>query len=188
MSIRALTDMALERDAGVPAQPRARARAARAQGRAQPPAGGAAGAASREQSRTDVLISAIPTEVLGPYTALVGLIVSTIDEPQEDERATLRWALYAAGLVAIAVWLGAAYVRERTSSRKRSFPLAETMAALIAFAAWGLVMPGAPLAIEVTGDDLTIATGLITAGGVLLVGLMAAPLRKPSKTGDRNAM
>jgi hypothetical protein len=182
MSIRALTDMALERDAGVPAQPRARARAARAQG-AGAPGGAAAAPAAGDQSRTDVLVSAIPTEVLGPYTALVGLIVSTIDEPQEDERATLRWVLYGAGLVAIAVWLGGSYVRERTPTRKRRFPVAETIAALIAFAAWGLVMPGTPLALSVTGDDLTIATGLITAGGVLLVSLMAAPLRKPSKSG-----
>jgi hypothetical protein len=52
---------------------------------------------------------------------------------------------------------------------------------MIAFAAWGLVMPGTPLAINVTGDDLIISTLVITVGGAFLVGLMTQPLTQQVK-------
>ena len=57
-------------------------------------------ASEEEQRRTDLLIHAIPTEVLAPYTALVGGIVATIDAG-EDDQAFLRWTIYVVGIAAI---------------------------------------------------------------------------------------
>ena len=170
MSIQSMSALAVERDAGTPRRPAARQRTAR---EAKPPP-------EDQQRRADVLINAIPTEVLGPYTAIVGIIVATITVGEPD-RELLRWLLYAAGLLAIIVWLGSAYVRE--SDTKRRFPLAETLAALFAFGTWGLVMPGSPLSLSLSGDDLTIWTAIITALGVFLVGaVMGTPLKGEVKT------
>jgi hypothetical protein len=110
----------------------------------------------------------------------VGVIVSTIGAG-EGARLVMRWILYAAGFLAIAVWLGGAYIRQ--PKKKRRFPVAETLAATFAFAAWGLVMPGSPLSASVGGDDLTIWTAIITAVGVFLVGVvMGSPLKKAAGT------
>ena len=75
---------------------------------------------------------AIPTEVLALYTGVVTVVVSNSDAA--DRHLSMRWTLYILGFVAIAVWLGGAYVR--TPAKKRRFPFVETVAALIAFAAW----------------------------------------------------
>jgi hypothetical protein len=166
MSIQSMANLAAERDSGTPRKPAARRGAARA-GEPAPP---------DQQTRTDVLISSIPTEVLGPYTAIVGVIVSTIDAG-ESNREFLRWVLYGVGLVAIIFWLGSVYLRG--ADKKRRFPVAETLAALFAFAGWGLVMPGSPLSLSLSGDDLTIWTAIITAAAVFLVGVLAGtPLKK----------
>src|SRR4051812_29722791 len=84
MSLQALTRLAVERDKEAP-----------------PTAG-----------RSDVLIASIPTEVLGPYTAIVGVIVSTIDngDPTHD---TVRWGVYIGGLVAVLLSLTAGYLRQK---------------------------------------------------------------------------
>jgi hypothetical protein len=54
----------------------------------------------------------------------------------------------------------------------------ETISAALAFAAWGLVMPGSPLSIDTHGDDLTIATALISAAGVLGLAALGVRLSK----------
>jgi hypothetical protein len=57
----------------------------------------------------------------------------------------------------------------------------ETVAALVAFGAWGLVMPGSPLSAALSGDDLTIWTGILTIGGAFVVTLLANPLQQAAK-------
>jgi hypothetical protein len=85
--------------------------------------------------------------------------------------------LYFAFLLIVIAWLGITYFTRTTkSSRKRKFPWVETISAAVAFAAWGLVMPGSPLSVDVTGDDLTIATALISAGAVLALGLLGVKM------------
>lgn len=133
-----------------------------------------------EQNAKDLVIAAIPTEVLAPYTALLAGIVATI-EPGESPRSTLRWWIYAAALVAIIAFLGISYVRNRAPRTTRKFPWAGTLAACVAFAAWGLVMPGSPLSVELSGDDLTIWTVILTIGGAFLVGLITLPLKGKAK-------
>jgi uncharacterized membrane-anchored protein len=134
-----------------------------------------------EQGRTDLLIHAIPTEVLAPYTALVGGIVATIDA-EESDQAFLRWAIYTVGLAAIILYFGVSYSRQKAKDSKRRFPWAGTLAALMAFAVWGLVMPGSPLSLELSGDTLTRWTLILTVGGAFLVGLMTQSLKRSAKS------
>ena len=166
MSIQSMLDLAAERDARTPRKTGIRGTRA-------------AEAGDEGPSNADLLVKSIPTEVLAPYTALVGGVVATIG-PKESPEAALRWGLYVGGLVAIAIWFAGVYMR--TAAKKRKFPLAEALAALIAFGAWGLVMPASPLSIDVTGDDLTRWTLIITAAGAFLVGVLVGPqLKKPVK-------
>jgi hypothetical protein len=133
------------------------------------------------QSRRDILIHAIPTEVLAPYTAVVGVIIATIGAG-ESQRLILRWILYAAASLAILLYLGVGYLRRVGPRRKRKFPWPGAFAAVFAFGAWGLVMPGSPLSAVLKGDDLTIWTAVITGAGGFLVALMTEPVRKKVKS------
>jgi hypothetical protein len=136
MSLLALTNLAVERDAGKPKK------------RPSPKRRAAAGGVSEEKhTYADALVSAVPTEVLGLYTFVVTEIVGTITAG-DDKRLTLRWWIYAAGIVAIVVYLIVAYVRRRHSTRKRTVPGLEIFAATVAFAAWGLVMAGSPTRLD----------------------------------------
>jgi hypothetical protein len=93
MSLNSMLQVELDRDAQPPVK-RVRAKE-----------GDSTAPGEEQQRRTDLLIRSIPTEVLAPYTALVGGIVATID-PGESARPVLRWTLYALGLASIALYLG----------------------------------------------------------------------------------
>jgi hypothetical protein len=168
MSLRSLSNRAVQRDA--PAPPGA-----------PPPAnvvggGGAPGGGGDLSAATGVLIDAVPSEVLAPYTALVGIVAST-----SATHETLRWWLFGVAAALIPISLVLTYYRNRSAQHNRSVPLAEVLAAVLAFGAWGLVMPGSPLSVDISGDDLTIATAIIAIGGAFLVTLMVPSLSKKSK-------
>lgn len=168
MSLNSMLEIERERDAGEAPKKRVRR---------------TTGEVEDEPKKTgDILINAVPTEVLAPYTAIVAGIVATIDAG-ESSRIGLRWALYGAGFLAILLYLGAAYRRRRKprSRESRKFPVAGALTSLLAFGAWGLVMPGSPLSISLTGDTLTIWTVIISVGGTFLVGLATQPLKQPAK-------
>jgi len=137
---------------------------------------------TEQRGYANVLVAAIPTEPLALYTALVGTIVAGI-EAGEDSMLDMRWAIYAAGIVFIVAWLGSVYLRRPAVERKRRFPLVETASATVAFAAWGLVMPGSPLSAEISGDDLTAWTAIITVAGVAILGLLGVPLKQKTAKG-----
>jgi hypothetical protein len=137
--------------------------------------------ATQERGYLNVLVSAIPTEPLALYTFLTAGIVATIDAG-ESERLGLRWGIYAAMVVFIIAWLWSAYARSATgAAKKRRFPVAETATAVVAFAAWGLVMPESPLNAELAGDDRVVWTLVITVAGAGLVGLLGVHLKDPVK-------
>jgi hypothetical protein len=113
--------------------------------------------------------------VLAPYTALVGIVASTASAHE-----ALRWWLFGVAAALIPTSLIITYYRNRTAPHRR-VPLAEILSALFAFAAWGLVMPGSPLSLDISGDDLTIATAILAIGGAFLVTLLVPSLNKKSK-------
>jgi hypothetical protein len=169
MSLNALTNLAVERDAGEPkkrASPKRRAET--------PPV------EEVKHGYTDALINAIPTEVLALYTFAVTEIVGTITVG-EDMRLRMRWIVYAAGIAAIVIYLVVGYLRQRHQARKRRFPGTEIFAAAVAFAAWGLVMPGSPLISSLSSDNARIWSALITVTGVFVLALTSGSLTSQAK-------
>jgi len=131
---------------------------------------------TKEKGYMDLLVTAIPTEPLALYTFLIAGIVATID-PGSDQRLTMRWVIFAATVVFIGIWMIAAYVR-LPGNQKRKLPWPEVTSAIIAFGAWGLVMPESPLAAELSGTDQTVWTFIIVAAGVALLGLLTGSMKK----------
>lgn len=195
MSIRSLAALAVARDKASPGkvagggaaeaaltQPDGVARGQRAG--APPEQGGV------PQQFIDVLISAIPTEPLAAYTALVGVTVGTLNGPDARAYLPFRWGAYGAFLIVIlgAVWLSYYRVSRGPvgvtfAANRREFPIAEALAALVAGAAWGLAMPGSPLNAQLTGTVRTFATAAIIIGAAAVLTLLQAPqLKTGSKT------
>ncbi len=168
MSLSTLSTMAAQRDTGPPRRTR---REPHTPGEAQQ---------TERQGYLNALVAAIPTEPLALYTFLVAGIVATI-EAGEDQRLFMRWAIYGGMIVFIAGWLVIAYRRGRADERKRKLPLAEIAAAVVAFAAWGLVMPESPLSAELAGDDRVVWTLVITTVGTAALALLGGSLTRPAK-------
>lgn len=172
MSLSTLTTIATQRDVGAPRTTKKK------------PAQ-ASEAATEERSYLSSLVAAIPTEPLALYTFLVATIVATI-KPGADERLSMRWAIYGATIAVIVLWLGSSYLRNSDpQKKKRSFPWLETAAAVVAFAAWGLAMPESPLNAVLSSDDRTIWTAIITAVGVVVLGMLGKPLKEEVKPKQR---
>ena len=171
MSLRALSTRASWRDQ--------RAAPAAALEQPEPAGGGPPAAAGAELEKSQgALTDAIPTEVLGPYTAIVAIIVANASTTNKYE--ALRWWTYVISLVFIIVYQLAAYLRKPKATRPRKWPFVETLGALIAFAAWGLAMPGSPLTLRVTGSNFAIASAIIAIGGAAVLGLLSLPLNSKS--------
>lgn len=173
VSLQTLTTIAAERDQGVPKKKTSKRSAEQAPDADSP------------LSNTDVLIAAIPTEVLALYTGLVTAITVNISsDAGADRHLFMRWILYAVGFCGIVAWLGVNYVRGQHPKTRR-FPFAETAAAVVAFAAWGLVMPGSPLAEALSKDNRNIWYPIIVTAALLVMGLIGVPLRQKTKKASR---
>jgi hypothetical protein len=173
MSIRSLTSLAVERDIAPPGQ------------LAKGGAGGAGGGAIPQQF-TDAITSAIPTEPLAAYTAVVGVVAGVTTG---DSYLPFRWAALAAFLVVIAAAVYVSYLTKATlgprslkEGNRRTFPAIELASALIAGLAWGLAMPGSALNVALKGNAATIAAASIAIGGAAVLSLLTPWLTKASKT------
>jgi hypothetical protein len=192
MSVRSLAALAVERDRAAAGRPAGGGAGAAAVA----PAGGAAGQRSPRgavaQSFTDVVVSAIPTEPLAAYTALVGVVVGVVGADSARDYLPFRWWAYAAFLAVVvaAVWL--AYTRalrgplglakDEDVDDRRSVPVAEIGSALLAGGAWGLAMPGSPLAATLTGTVRTLTTASVLIGTAAVLSLLTAPQLKTGAT------
>ena len=175
MSIRSLAALAVARDKAPPAEP-----VAGGGGDAAAPA--APGGPFVAQQFVDVLVSAIPTEPLAAYTAIVGLTVGTVDIAHPHSYLTFRWFCFAAFLVFTLLAITVAYNRKANGPTgpvdRRRFPWAEGGAALLAASAWGLIMPGSPLNVALTGTVWTLTSASIAVGATALLALVFAPQLK----------
>jgi hypothetical protein len=170
MSLSTLTKIATQRDTGAPQTTKRKP---------------GSGVATEKRGYLSSLVAAIPTEPLALYTFLVATIVATV-EPDGDKRLFMRWAIYAAMIVVIVLWLGAAYLRNiDPHEKKRHFPWLETGSAVVAFAAWGLAMPESPLSAVLSSDNRTIWTAIITAAGILILGMLGKPLKEKVRPRQR---
>jgi len=186
MSIRSLAALAVARDKAAPAQPAGGGggeaaivpvEGAPGQVAGEPPAAGGV-----PQRFVDVIVSVIPTEPLSAYTALVGVAVGAIGNTVPHAYLPFRWCAYTAFLV---VTLAATWLAYRRASQgpagvsdpenRRVFPWAEGAAALIAAASWGLVMPGSPLDVQVSGTARTLAIASIVIAAATVLSLILTP-------------
>jgi hypothetical protein len=183
MSIRSLAALAVARDKAPPAEPAAGGDSAAA----APPS---PGAPAVPQQFVDVLVSTIPTEPLAAYTAIVGITIGAVDVAHPHSYLTFRWLCFAAFLVFTVLSITVAYNRRANGPEgpvdRRRFPWAEGGAAVIAAAAWGLVMPGSPLNVQLTGTVWTLTAASITIGSAAVLALLFAPQLKTgtSSPGD----
>jgi hypothetical protein len=160
MSLQSLSRVAVQRDA--PAL------------QSTAPSGAADEAPAAPQTWGEVIVAAIPSEVLAGYTAILGVIVASV-ETGGNNRFWMRWILYMAAIAVVVFWLAASYARNRTTGGRR-FPWLETAAAAIAFGGWGLVMPGSPLSLSLGSNDLALWTTIILVVTALVVGALGVPL------------
>jgi len=174
MSISALTDLAVTRDNDAHEGRAAKRKVNRASGEVE----------KLSQSARGVLSKAIPTEVLAGYTAIVGVVVGTIKvthaDPSPNQLVGLRWGLFGGFLAFTSLAVVGSYLRKRADARHRKLPFLEVLAATIAAAAWGLVMPGNPLVVDMSAQVTTIATTIITIVGGGIVASLSVPLAQPS--------
>jgi hypothetical protein len=168
VSLSTLTKIAAQRDSGPP-------KAAK-----KKPEAGSQEIRTEERSYLSTLVAAIPTEPLALYTFLVATIVATIG-PGDDKRLVMRWILYGVTITLIVAWIAASYLRNRDSRSNRRFPVVEALSASVAFAAWGLAMPESPLNAVLSTNNRTIWTAIVTAAGVVILGMLGKPLKEKAK-------
>ena len=125
---------------------------------------------------TDVLVAAVPSEALAAYTAVIGVVLAS---DIGSGYGPFRWSAFGV-FVVLAVLAPVVFFRNRASEsdkNTRHAPYFECVTAGVAAAAWGLVMPGSPLAMMFKGNALVFATTAILVGGATVVGLATQPLR-----------
>lgn len=166
MSIRSLTNLAVERDVAEPGTP------------------AKSGPGGTESGFVDALTSAIPTEPLAAYTAVVAVVAGL----KAGDYLPFRWAAFFAFLLLTGASIYISYLTKDVSSsptlaktNKRRFPFMEVGAALIAAVAWGLAMPGSALNTTLKGNDATLAAAALTIGGAAGLSLLTPWLTKGSK-------
>jgi len=165
MSVRSLSNLAVERDVADPGTP---------------VKGGPGGA---ETGFVDALTSAIPTEPLAAYTAVVGVVAGL----KAGDYLPFRWGAFVVFLLLTCASLLISYLTKEVSSdpalakkNKRSYPVVEMVAAMVAAVAWGLAMPGSALNTTLKGNDGAIAAAAITISGAAVLSLLTPWLTKGS--------
>ncbi len=126
----------------------------------------------KQPGLVDLLVTAIPTELVAPYTALSAIIVGAIDEPtkkvpEPDEFEFWRWLIFGVLLLATfaTVWRGT----NKKSDVKR-FPALEIGVAVVAAIGWALALPNSPLIpyIEGASKSFVPAVAAFVAAGLIL--------------------
>lgn len=132
-------------------------------------------------STLNLLISMVPTQLVGPYTFLVAIIVGiATNGAHPDQMQTLRWIVYAA-LCLGTVWaaIHSAKADRQTDQAKQRFPTLEVITATAAAVVWGLSIPESPLVPALHGDNRTLVPTFILIVGGVLIGFMSSALRNP---------
>jgi hypothetical protein len=93
----------------------------------------------------------------------------------------LRWGVLALTAVVVVALITQAARAGNKPGRARKAPVAEALAAAIAFLAWALATPGTPLATHFTAADMTIVSGsIVGVAALLLLALGKGVLTKPA--------
>jgi hypothetical protein len=149
-------------------------------GGARPTRAAAAGAPGAIEG-PNALEQAVPTEVVVFYTTIVAACEAVLHDNADTEFLTFRVVLYLSTLAVTAVVAGG-IVRPKVSGRAAVLTSAEWWTAIVAFAAWGLVLPGSFLYVWLDHDVLVVTVAVITATAGLVLGAALGPrLRRPAR-------
>lgn len=138
-------------------------------------------APDEEAKLRDMLVSAIPTELIAPYTFLVTAIVGLIDPETHahfpDQFQALRWILFGLLCVGTVYFVQHSYDKKKKSEKSRGFPTLEVATGLVAAVVWGLSLPESPLVPQLNGDSRTLVPLIILVVGTIVFGALANQLK-----------
>lgn len=129
------------------------------------------------------VVSAIPTEILGLYTAALTVVLQFVSDDKPRQFLGLRWWIYgiALGLTPLVAW----WVYKRKTKRvasARKLPVFETMGPLVAAGAWFTAMPGSPYQVVLSDAVFGITAGLAVLVAAAVLGFIAPQLTKATDT------
>lgn len=126
-------------------------------------------------SSLGALVDAIPTEVVGPYTAIVAILSSATGI--SDPRPWL-WLTYGLGGAVIGLYFLVTYRTGKKAKATKSFQPWAILMALLAFGIWGLVTPDSPLSKALDPEQFAYIAPITGIVGALLVTILSKPLTK----------
>jgi hypothetical protein len=136
----------------------------------------------------EALVSAIPTEILAPYTAGLGLVASlTSSSPDAYWPFRLYWYFGWLAVTPIIAWLP---FRRKAKAHPtvvatdvatwKAIGRAEIVAPTLAAAAWFTTMSGSPWQVHQSSGSFQITTLVALSVDSLLVGLITPAMTKPT--------
>jgi hypothetical protein len=143
-----------------------------------------AAAPDEDAKLRDLLVAALPTELVTGYTFLVTAIVGLIDPKKNDhpdDFEILRWTIFALLVTATFFFVADGIRRKRAKPSWTPFPMLEASTAALAALVWGLSVPDSPLQIELNGDNRLLVPMIILVLGGTMYGRLALGLRAPRK-------
>lgn len=134
------------------------------------------------------LVSAIPTEILAPYTAGLGLVASlTMSAPDAYWPFRLAWYFGWLAATPVIAWVlfwrkakAAPTVAAHDVAGLNALGRVEVLAPTVAAAAWFTAMPGSPWQVHQSSGAFQITALVALSVGSLLVGLMTPAMTKPT--------
>ncbi|NMO51736.1 hypothetical protein HH310_11095 [Actinoplanes sp. TBRC 11911] len=168
MTIRSIAALAVQRDA-----------AASTGELPDPAAFPASGPAPSVRAASDVLMAAVPIDVVVLYTTVLGVLSGVVPDNEPNSYLGLRWGLYLGCLVAtvLAVWVAYRVApRPPGAVVKRRVPWAEMGTASFAFATWGLVLPDSVLYALLDPPTLPVIVAVLAAFGAFVFTAVLTPL------------
>ena len=131
------------------------------------------GAPAEQVPSAASLEAAVPTEIVVFYTTVIAACEAVLSD-SDKTLTTFRFWLFVATLL-LTMIVSAGMVRHATTSATEVLGSAEWWTATVAFATWGLVVPGSFLYSSLDRDQLVVTVATITAGAGLLLGTGLGP-------------
>jgi hypothetical protein len=144
----------------------------------------------------DTLLGWVPTDVVVLYTTVLGVLVGIVADEPLSTYLPMRWVLYGGCIAATGLAVLLAYYLQPVpdpgpqkppgmqtpvaetlppADQRRRVPVAETVAAVLAFGIWGLVIPGSPLYVVLDPPTLPVVVTTLSAVGVFLITVVFGP-------------
>jgi hypothetical protein len=150
------------------------------QRRGTAPGTGAAAAATGGSITS--LEAAVPTEIVALYTAIIAGCQSVLHNYPHATFFAFRLIIYLVALAAT-IYVAIRNVTPAVGGRAQAAWSPEVVTATLAFASWGLVLPGSFLYVWLSGPVLPVVVITITAAASFLLAVVFAPrLRSPDQS------